>query len=295
MRTKIHTLSYARAVTAAQRDRDVRNKRFKFVVRAARALVAAVVVIVTVAFFAIRAQREEAKAQAARADNEAQNARVAEKDAESKRDQAVAAEKVANEQRVRAQAAEEQATADRDKAIMAKQAAVAAEEAAVKAKQVAVAAEQAEAKLREQEEALRLQKEYDAYIASIGLVAAKIDENAFGYAAQLLNECQSHLRNWEWGRLMHLCRQSAQTFREEGPIDAVSYSSDGKHVVTGSWEGVADLGRGDRAAGARVEAWPLRARGGLLARRTLDCHRQQRQRKRIEIVGRRDGRAGAVA
>ncbi|HVU88540.1 MAG TPA: protein kinase [Pirellulales bacterium] len=228
-------------VTAAQRDRDVRNRRFKLVVRAARALVATVVVIVTVAFFAIRAQREEAKAQAARADNEATNARIAEKEAEKQRDQAVASEQVAKEQRARAQAAENQATADRDKAIMAKQAAVEAEEAAVKARQVAVDAERAEARLRAQEEALRLQKEYDAYIASIGLVAAKIDENAFGYAQQLLNECQSHLRNWEWGRLMHLCRQSAQTFREQGPIDAVSYSPDGKHVVTGSWEGVARI------------------------------------------------------
>ncbi len=226
-------------VTALQRERDVRNKRLKFFVRAARALVATVVVVVTVAFFAIRAEREEAKAQAARADNEAQNARLAEAEAETKRDQAVAAEKTANEQRVCAQAAEEQAKGDRDKALAAKQAAVEAEKAAVEAEKIAVAAEKAEAALREQEEALRLQKEYDAYIASIGLVSAKIDENAFGYAAQLLNDCQSHLRNWEWGRLMHLCRQSVQTFREAGPIDAASYSPDGRHVITGSWEGVA--------------------------------------------------------
>ena len=167
----------------------MRNKRFKFVVRAARALVATVVVIVTVAFFAIRrAQRRGGQGPSRPRRQEATNARVAEKDAEGQRDQAVASEKVANEQRERAQAAEEQAKDDRDKAIMAKQKAIEAEEVAVKAKQVAVAAEQAEAKLREQEEALRLQKEYDAYIASIGLVAAKIDENAFGYAQQLLNE-----------------------------------------------------------------------------------------------------------
>jgi hypothetical protein len=219
-----------RKVTAAQRERSVRQRRLKLMVRTAQGLVATVVVVVTAAFFLIRAQRDravvaesEATAQATRADFEATNARAAEADAETKRDQAVTAEQVAKQQRDRAEAAEKEAQADRDKAVTAEQA--------------AVAAEKAEAALREQEQILKQQKEYEAYIAQVGLVAAKIDENAFGYATRLLDDCPPHLRNWEWGRLMHLCRQSAQTFREDGPIDAACYSPDGRRVLTGSWEG----------------------------------------------------------
>jgi len=228
-------------VTRAQRERDVRSKRLKFLVRAARALVATVVVVVTVAFFAIRAQREEAKAQAARADKEARNARVAEGDAKKQRDQARDSEKQAVAAEKQAVAAEQQALAAEKQATEQRNIAVDAEKRAQADRDKALAAEQAEATLREQEEKLRKQREYEAYIAQIGLVAAKIDENAFGYAAQLLEECPSPLRNWEWGRLMHLCRQSTQAFAEEGPIDSASFSPDGKQVITGSWEGNARI------------------------------------------------------
>ena len=55
-------------------------------------------------------------------------------------------------------------------------------------------------------------------IARIGLAAAKIDENAFDHAEQLLAECQPvQLRNWEWGRLKHLCGQSKNHSHAEKP------------------------------------------------------------------------------
>ncbi|MEX2187644.1 MAG: serine/threonine-protein kinase, partial [Pirellulales bacterium] len=53
----------------------------------------------------------------------------------------------------------------------------------------------------------REQTEYEAYRALVGLAAAKIEENAFDRADELLQQCKPELRNWEWGRLMYLCRQ----------------------------------------------------------------------------------------
>ena len=44
-------------------------------------------------------------------------------------------------------------------------------------------------------------EEYEAYIAQIGLANAKINENAYDFALQLLDASKPELRNWEWGRL----------------------------------------------------------------------------------------------
>ncbi|MCA9022984.1 MAG: serine/threonine protein kinase, partial [Planctomycetaceae bacterium] len=84
-------------------------------------------------------------------------------------------------------------------------------------------------------------EEYEAYIARIGLAAAKIDENAFESAVELLNQCPENLRNWEWGRLMHLCSQSSRTFDAQAPIDALAISKDGSQFATGGKDGVARL------------------------------------------------------
>lgn len=85
------------------------------------------------------------------------------------------------------------------------------------------------------EEAKRAE-EYEAYVARIGLAAAKIQENAFDIAIELLEQCPPERRNWEWGRLMHLCSQASRNFEADGPVDSVAISPDGKFVLTGSWD-----------------------------------------------------------
>ena len=205
-------------VEVAKKERNARQQRLKFFVNVARGLVAAVVLISTVAFFAVRHQRNEATTQR-------DIAEVNKVKAEQEAIRATQQEEVAIAQ---AKIAEE----ERKKADEARTKAVASEEQAVASEKVAVKAKEAEAELREL-------KEYEAYIAQIGLVASKIDENAFGYAAQLLDECTPELRQWEWGRLMRLCRQSAQTLAEAGPINATTFSPDGKRVLTGSRDGKA--------------------------------------------------------
>jgi WD40 repeat protein/serine/threonine protein kinase len=99
----------------------------------------------------------------------------------------------------------------------------------------------AEAKARDEAEKAKQAEEYEAYIARIGLAAAKIEENAFDHAAQLLHECKPELRNWEWGRLMHLCGQSVHTYKADAPVDAVAFDADGRRAAAGSWDGKARI------------------------------------------------------
>lgn len=98
----------------------------------------------------------------------------------------------------------------------------------------------AEQKRQEAEQA-REAEEYQAYIARIGLADAKIRENAFDTALTILNDCPPRLRNWEWGRLMHLCTQSIGTFNNDAPVDAIAIAPDGSKFVTGGWNGRATI------------------------------------------------------
>jgi hypothetical protein len=132
---------------------------------------------------------------------------------------AVTAEKKATEQKDIAEGAKKEAVASAvkekesaDKAKQAKQEAEANAAAATKAeaqaktdRDNALAAEDAALKARKAEE-------YQGYIARIGLANAKIDDNAFDTAERLLDECPVQLRNWEWGRLQYLTKQSVQSF-----------------------------------------------------------------------------------
>jgi hypothetical protein len=92
---------------------------------------------------------------------------------------------------------------------------------------------------RKEAEAAKEAEEYQSYIARIGLADARIRENAFDTATQILNECPERLRNWEWGRLMHLCTLSKGSFDNGAPVDAVAVSPRGGLFVTGGWNGEA--------------------------------------------------------
>ena len=238
-------------------EREARHRRLQFAKRIMGAMGAAIFLISSVAFFWIRsernfavtqrdeAQRQEniAKEQTQIAENERDNAKTQQKIATEQkeiatkeRDNAKAQEKIAQEQksiatkeRDNAKAQEkiavEQttlATKERDNARMQEKIAVEQRKVADEQRTLAVSAKEAE--------------EYEAYIARIGLAAAKIDENAFDVAEGLLNQCKPELRNWEWGRLMHLCRQASRELKVAGPVDSVAVSPDGKRVAAGSWD-----------------------------------------------------------
>jgi len=200
-------------LVAGRDERDSRNRRLTLMKRAVAALLLAVVGIVSVAYVAVRSQRNEAilqrdraDEQRARADKNAQKAETAReaeekqrKEAEAQRQEAQRQEKIASKQRDRAQEQE----------------------------QLAIQAKQAE--------------EYEAYVARIGLANAKIEENAFDRASELLEQCNPELRHWEWGRLLHLCRLSRQTWQVNGPAESVAISPDGRYFASGDWDGKAKI------------------------------------------------------
>lgn len=192
-----------------------------------------------------RVSEEKAKVETARKDAVAANENLQaalikvgeEKDkAETARKEAVAAQVKEAEERKKAVAAEKKAVEAKDKLQVAlndvqKQKkiadektveALAAERKAIESKEVAEQAKEAE--------------EYEAYVARIGLAAAKIEENAFDVAIELLEQCPERHRNWEWGRLRHLCSFAQDSLQAKGPVDAVSISPDGKLLLSGSWD-----------------------------------------------------------
>ena len=258
--------SLRQRIAKAQRERKARQRRLKFFVRTAGALAATIFVVVTAAAFLINAQRREATAQRDRA---------VQAEAEATQQAQIAAQPRARPRRSATRPLSPKNrppnSATGPWRLKSRRASNATRLNWPKSRRGPSAirrwlAEKAEAALREQ-------KEYDAYIAQIGLVAAKIDENAFGYAAELLESCSRKHRNWEWGRLMHLCRQSERTLVEQGgPIEAACYSPDGRRLLTGSWEGNArvwDIATGQSVLnlqhGMYVHAVAFSADGQLIA------------------------------
>lgn len=208
---------------AAQRERDARQHRLRNAKRIMAALTAAVVVIITGALYKISDEKERAV--------------LAEKQATADRDKAKQAESHALASERQARLSEQEA---KDSAQAAKLAATQAREAEQKARSAEQQAKTAEQQARADRDLAQQAKnaeEYEAYVARIGLIAAKIDENAFDKALELLSECKPEFRHWEWGRLMHLCQQSVRTCDASAPIDAVAWFPDEKRFVTGGWDG----------------------------------------------------------
>jgi WD40 repeat protein/serine/threonine protein kinase len=160
---------------------------------------------------------------------------------------AVIAKNDAIKQKAIAEAEEKKAKAAALAELKAKEAAQDAEKSAKAAEKVAVAAKEAEQNERKKAEAAaiaeakaRKEAVYQAYVASIGLADSQIRENAFDAALSVLNDpqrCPPELRNWEWGRLWHLCNQGKGTFNQNAPVNAIALSPDGSQFVTGGWDG----------------------------------------------------------
>ena len=134
----------------------------------------------------------------------------------AQRDRAVKAEGEARENFQAAVAAREVAETQRQRAEREK-------DRAQQQRRLAVEAKQAEA--------------YEAYLARIGLASAKIEENAFDRARQLLAQGEPALRHWEWGRLEYLCQLSRRTWPVGSPVAAVAFAPDGRHFASGDWQG----------------------------------------------------------
>ncbi|TWU05297.1 Serine/threonine-protein kinase PknD [Symmachiella macrocystis] len=159
------------------------------------------------------------------ADKSAEEERQAKHDAVKARDEAVASQKQEEAAKIAAVDARKEAEQAKQEETKAKDQEIEARHLADKARVAAVAAKEAE--------------EYEAYIARIGLAAAKIDENAFDSARVLLEDCDPKFRQWEWGRLMYLCSQSEKSFDVREPASCLALAPDNQTFVTGGPSGVA--------------------------------------------------------
>ena len=277
-----------------RRERESRKRRIRLLKGAVAALIAAVVGIVSVAFVAVRAQRNEAieqreiavkqKARAEGAEAEAtQNA----KEADAAREVAVENEKLAKQETIRAVTAEKQAETNLVEAKAQRARAETEKEEADRQRTLAVDAKVAE--------------EYAAYIARIGLTKAKIDENSFDRAVELLEQCPKELRNWEWGRLNYLCNLSDRTWQGAAPVDAAAFSPDGEHFATGDWDGKAtiwNLKTGEReqqlAQGQYVHSVAYDPGGQRLAAGSSDGSVHIYRSADGELIAKLDGHGDAV-
>jgi WD40 repeat protein/serine/threonine protein kinase len=206
-------------VRAAQRERDLRQQRLKHLRRAVRLGTALFLIVLTGASWWIWRERNKALA----AGRVAQHQR-----------------RVALEQKQQADAAKEQEAAARQTAEDEKQKADAARDEAVEARGVAVTEREKAEAAKNDADRQRERAEYQAYVALIGLAAAKIDENAFGTARQLLEQCPPRLRHWEWNRLSYMCRLSVQDYAVGSPVETLALAPDGR-FFTGGWNGLARL------------------------------------------------------
>lgn len=227
-----------------QSEKQEREARKARIAAFKKTLVAvAVVFLVVVSGAAVWINHERSLAVIARDDaiTAQKQEEIAKRDAVKARDDAVAArdqEALARRAEEKAKLVAEERRQEADNQRMIAEAARIEEEKQKRAAEIA--RDEAEV-ARQQEEIAKKKEEYEAYIAQIGLAAAKIDENAFDTARDLLNRCKPELRNWEWGRLMHLCSQSVRTFPAGAPLDAIAVSRDGQWFATGGWDGAARI------------------------------------------------------
>ncbi|MBI2480522.1 MAG: protein kinase [Planctomycetia bacterium] len=229
----------AAEIDEAKREREARHHRAQQLKRVVIGMTAIGFISAIVVSTIMYSLKTEADNQRVIADAAAVEAKRQEGIAKDERAEAVRQEEIAKVERAEALRQEEIAKKERAEAVRQEQIAV-QQEAIAKTERDNARIAQAEAV--RQEGIARDEKnkaEYEAYVALIGLAAAKIDENAFGRARELLTSCKPELRNWEWGRLMHICSQSVHDYDVGAPVDAIAFAADGKRFVTGGWNGTA--------------------------------------------------------
>jgi hypothetical protein len=230
-------LSLMTRIEKARKERNARQRRLRMAKFAVAALLAIVVTTVSVFSLIFRAERNKAV--------------VARKDAEVQKSIAVEQKGIAEEQK--SEAVQQKAVAEEQRGIAVKQTKIAQSEKveadtqrsraedqtviAVSEKKRAEEQEKIAVTAKKKAEDAKTAEEYEAYIAQIGLANAKINDNAYDYALILLDESKPELRNWEWGRLEHLCRLNEANYKATAPVDAIAYSPDGKSFVTGDKDG----------------------------------------------------------
>ncbi len=231
-------------IAAAQRERAARAGRLKWARRISAALLGVIFVGGGIFSYFLNQQRQIAVAAA-------DEAKRQEGIAVEEKGKAVSAAEEAERQREAAEKAKGEALAAKDEADKQR-------EAAVKAQGEALAAKDEADKQREAAVEAKTAEEYESYVAGIGLAAAKIDENAYDFATELLDtmaEADTDRRNWEWGRLRYLSALSSAEHQAAAEVDAVAISPDGHLFASGDRTGTLTIR--DAATGAILQSVAL--------------------------------------
>lgn len=191
-----------RQLTAARDERQARQERLRVAKRISVMMAAIMFLVITIALVEVSKSRDDAR----QARDRQEHLRI---QAEQDRDAKVEALEEKETARAEAVAAKTRAETEKTRAETEKTRA----------------------------EGLQAEAEYKAYVAGIGAAAAKIDEGAFDVARDILTQLKqlrSDHRNWEWGRLWHLCELYSKSYGDSGPVDSVAVSPDGTQFVAGS-------------------------------------------------------------
>ena len=207
----------------AKQDRIRRQMLLGVAKKAVVALALAIFIIVGASYYLINEEYKRAVA--------------AEKEASFQEKVAVQEAEEAKRQRVIAESEKDRADKNLAVAVVARMDAEQAQKKAEQEEQEATRQKEIAIKERAIAEAARQAEQYKSYVASIGLAAAKVEENAFSDALHLLETCPPQYRHWEWGRLMYLCSQSEIRYPCDAPVDGLALSPDGKQFATASWDG----------------------------------------------------------
>ncbi|HVT29499.1 MAG TPA: protein kinase, partial [Lacipirellulaceae bacterium] len=217
-------------INEARAERDARQRRLRLARLAVAALLVIVVTVISIASVVFRVERNKAVEARKEAEKQRGIAQTNEKEAVKQKGIAVTNAQEAIKQKKIAETNAQEAL--RQKGLADKNA-----QEAIKQQGIAETNEQEAVKQRERAVSAKEAEEYEAYIAQIGLANAKINDNAYDYAHTLLDESKPELRNWEWGRLEHLCSLGKATYKTTAPVEAVTYSPDGHWFATGDMDG----------------------------------------------------------
>jgi WD40 repeat protein len=244
-------------LTAGRRERDARKRRLRRSLQAIGGLIMMLLVAVSGGLYFVNMQKGIAEHNAWLA---VQSETRAEKNARQARD----AEKEANQNAQLAVKSEKRAEQNARQARIAEAAAKRSEELARAQEQRAKVAQLFAEKQQQKAETARDRERREAYVARIGLAAAKIDENAFGQARAILESCPADLRSWEWGRLQRLANQSLREVGVDSPLESVAFCPVNRRVAVGGWNGVCQILSFDLESGELQLERALDIEGGFV-------------------------------
>lgn len=228
-------------IRKAERERSSRQSLLKWSKRAVAALLVAIVGLGTYSYIEIAKGRKEALTQRDRAVEQEGIAKKNEQLALENEKKANANAKLADEKAKEAKEQRDVARMERKNALDQKKEAERQKDIAEDERKKAEASEKVAVAAKAEAEQAEDEKDYEAYVAGIGLAAAKIDENAYDFAKALLDDATPERRNWEWGRLGYLCQLSAAEYALGATVDAVAYSPDGRLIATGDRNGTVSV------------------------------------------------------